>query len=73
MLTSEMYRVLMVKSALLVCMSHGSNDVANAISPLSVLIKHNNYSYSIATLIGSSGIALGLLVLGERVMKTVGK
>jgi phosphate/sulfate permease len=45
MLTSEMYRVLMIKSAMLVCMSHGSNDVANAISPLSVLIKHNGYSY----------------------------
>ena len=63
----------MIKSAMLVCMSHGSNDVANAISPLIILINHNGYSTQIATFIGSAGIALGLLFLGERVMKTVGK
>ena len=44
MLTSEMYKILMIKSAMLVCMSHGSNDVANAISPLVILVKHNGYS-----------------------------
>ena len=31
----------MVLSAFLVCLSHGSNDVANAISPLIVLMKHD--------------------------------
>jgi phosphate/sulfate permease len=38
-LTNEVYRYLMVLSAFLVCLSHGSNDVANAISPLIVLMK----------------------------------
>ena len=38
-LTNEIYRYLMVLSAFLVCLSHGSNDVANAISPLIVLMK----------------------------------
>lgn len=38
-LTNEIYRYLMVLSAFLVCLSHGSNDVANAISPLIILMK----------------------------------
>lgn len=40
-LTNEIYRYLMVLSAFLVCLSHGSNDVANAISPLIVLMKND--------------------------------
>lgn len=72
-LLSEVYRVMMVISAFLVCLSHGSNDVGNAISPLLIIMKqegfHDNYSF----LLGSSGIALGMLVLGKRVMKVVGK
>ena len=38
-LTTEVYRILMVISAFLVCLSHGSNDVGNAISPLLVIMK----------------------------------
>jgi phosphate/sulfate permease len=34
----EAFRILMVSSALLVCIALGSNDVANAISPLLVLM-----------------------------------
>ena len=37
-LTNQIYRFLMILSAFLVCLSHGSNDVANAISPLKVLL-----------------------------------
>jgi phosphate/sulfate permease len=39
-LLSEVYRIMMVVSAFLVCLSHGSNDVGNAISPLVVILKH---------------------------------
>jgi phosphate/sulfate permease len=35
-LVSEVYRYLMVFAACMVCLAHGSNDVANAISPLVV-------------------------------------
>ena len=63
----------MILSAFLVCLSHGSNDVANAISPLLVLMNNAGASKYISFLIGSSGIALGLLILGKRVMETVGK
>jgi len=71
--TSEVYRYLMVFSAFLVCLSHGSNDVGNAISPLLVVSKREGFSDYIGFLIGSIGIALGLLIMGVKVMETVGK
>lgn len=80
----------MVFSSFLVCLAHGSNDVANAISPLKVLLDNRaqkdnkllnqtnqfenkvDYSDKTAFFIGSAGIALGLLILGKKVMLTVG-
>ena len=72
-LTSEVYRLLMVVSAGMVCLSHGSNDVANAISPLLILMNIEGEPPQFSFLLGSAGIALGLLILGKRVMETVGK
>ena len=63
----------MVVAALMVCLAHGSNDVANSISPLLVVLRVNGIQDEFAYLLGSAGIALGLLVLGYRVMETVGK
>ena len=40
MITTEMYRFLVVMSDLLSCLALGSNDVANAISPLIILMKN---------------------------------
>ena len=72
-LTSEVYRFLMVMSAALVCLSHGSNDVGNAISPLLILMNIEGQPVYFSFLLGSAGIALGLLVMGVKVMETVGK
>lgn len=72
-LVGEVYRYLMVASACLVCLAHGSNDVANAISPLIVVLRVEKMSISWAYQLGGLGIALGLLFLGFRVMETVGK
>ena len=36
-LVSELYRLLMLVAAMLVCLGHGSNDVANSISPILVV------------------------------------
>lgn len=36
-LVSELYRCLMLVAAMLVCLGHGSNDVANSISPILVV------------------------------------
>lgn len=63
----------MVMSAGLVCLSHGSNDVGNAISPLLILMKIEGQPSHYAFLLGSAGIALGLLIMGVIVMETVGK
>jgi len=63
----------MICAAMMVCLAHGSNDVANSISPLLVVLELNERKAGGAYLIGSAGIALGLLLLGYRVMETVGK
>lgn len=70
---SEACRKLMVISAFLVCLSHGSNDVSNAISPLIVIMDLEALDHTYAYLLGSSGIAIGLAVLGYKVMQTIGK
>lgn len=67
-----MYRFLCILSSLFMCLGIGSNDVANAISPLIVLMKNDGRPDYISFLIGSSGIAVGLLLLGKRVMDTLG-
>lgn len=68
----------MIVAAMMVCLGHGANDVSNSISPLVVAAQANGddgtddnarYPYYV----GSTGIALGLLCLGSKVMETVGK
>ena len=63
----------MVVSDFLVCLSHGSNDVGNAISPLIVLMNLEKQPVWISYLLGSLGIALGLIIYGEKVMKCIGE
>ena len=67
------YRNMMLAAAMLVCLGHGSNDVANSISPFLVVMETEQHSTTFAYLIGSAGISLGLLLLGYKVMETVGK
>jgi len=72
---SQVYRSLLIISTFFVSLSVGSNDVANAISPLVYLIKLDdpNGSTVPAFLIGGFGIAFGLMLLGPKVMETIGK
>ena len=72
-LLSEVYRYLMIFAACMVCLAHGSNDVANAISPLLVVLGDEGIEDSWAYYLGGAGISLGLLTLGYKVMETVGK
>ena len=58
----------MLTAAMTVCLGHGSNDVANSISPLLKVMQIFQMNTKLAYLLGSIGIALGLLVLGHRVM-----
>lgn len=40
MVVKEVYRLLLVISAFMVCLSHGANDVGNAISPMLVVMEN---------------------------------
>ena len=71
--TLQVFRMMMVASAFIVCLSHGSNDVGNAITPIVVLFEDAGYHVRLAFLEGSVMIALGLVILGKIVMETVGK
>ena len=51
--------------------SRGGNDVANAVSPLIQTFSVENLT-SIPLLIGGLGMAVGLLILARRVIKTLG-
>ena len=73
MLICEVYRYMMVVAAMMVCLAHGANDVANSISPLLTVFQSHQIKENKAYLVGSTGIALGLLLLGYKVMETVGK
>jgi len=57
----------------MVCLSHGSNDVANAISPLIVVMEIEGKQKSSSFTIGAFGIALGLIVYGKNVIENIGK
>jgi len=63
----------MVISDFLVSLAHGSNDVANAIGPLIVLMDIAGEPVWISFFVGAIGLALGLLLFGERVMKCIGE
>lgn len=57
----------------MVCLAHGSNDVANSITPLLVELTITGKNTKFAYVLGGGGISVGLLTLGFKVMETVGK
>ncbi|AOV97982.1 phosphate permease [Edwardsiella hoshinae] len=73
--------VLMVITACAMAFAHGSNDVANAIGPLSAIVaivRDPNVLASTSPIVwwilplGGIGIVVGLALMGRRVMETVG-
>lgn len=78
----KVFAVLMIVTACGMAFAHGSNDVANAIGPLAAIISIMQEGGEITAsanvppwvlLIGGIGIVIGLIVLGSRVMATVGQ
>ncbi len=77
----KIFVLLQVITACLVAFAHGSNDVANAIGPLSAAyqalesgeIASKSSTPSWALLLGGVGIVIGLATMGWRVIQTVGK
>ncbi|MGO1246395.1 MAG: inorganic phosphate transporter [Oceanisphaera sp.] len=77
----KVFGILMVVTACAMAFAHGSNDVANAIGPLSAVVSIVQSSGEIAAKssiawwilpLGGIGIVIGLASLGHKVMATVG-
>ncbi|MDR9829495.1 anion permease [Vibrio sp. FNV 38] len=77
----SIFAVLMVITACAMAFAHGSNDVANAIGPLSAVVSTVENMGEITTKtqiawwilpLGGVGIVVGLATLGHKVMATVG-
>lgn len=75
------FSVLMVITACAMAFAHGSNDVANAIGPLSAVVSTVEHMGEITEKsriawwilpLGGIGIVVGLATLGHKVMATVG-
>ena len=77
----KIFIYLQILSACFVAFAHGSNDVANAIGPLSAVVQTINsgtvaFQSQVplwALALGGMGIVAGLATWGWRVMETVGK
>ena len=77
----KIFSVLQIFTACLVAFAHGSNDVANAIGPLSAAyqavteqeILKTSSTPTWALLLGGVGIVIGLATWGWKVIKTVGE
>ncbi len=77
----KIFVILQILTACLVAFAHGSNDVANAIGPLSAAyqavmdseIKAVAATPKWALALGGIGIVIGLATWGWRVIRTVGK
>ncbi|WP_025673462.1 inorganic phosphate transporter [Salinivibrio socompensis] len=77
----RIFSLLMVVTACAMAFAHGSNDVANAIGPLSAIVATVQNLGAVAEKahiawwilpMGGAGIVIGLATLGHRVMATVG-
>jgi len=74
----QIFAVLMVMTASTMAFAHGSNDVANAVGPLAVIV--NWLQGDLEThvpiwilLLGAGGIIVGLGTCGYKVMATIGR
>ncbi|OBT07373.1 phosphate permease [Vibrio sp. UCD-FRSSP16_10] len=77
----QVFSTLMVITACAMAFAHGSNDVANAIGPLSAIVSTINNMGEISEKtqiawwilpLGGVGIVVGLATMGHKVMSTVG-
>ncbi len=77
----RVFGVLMIITAAAMAFAHGSNDVANAIGPLAAIYGVVESGGLIGSktslplwilLVGGSGIAVGLITYGHRVIATIG-
>jgi PiT family inorganic phosphate transporter len=77
----QVFGVLMIFTACAMAFAHGSNDVANAVGPVSAIVSTVKSGGAVAAtaavpwwilLVGAVGIVVGLVTYGWRVILTVG-
>lgn len=76
----KVFGVLMIVTACAMAFAHGSNDVANAVGPIAAVtsivasgvVAQKSTLPAWILLLGGSGIVIGLLTYGHRVIATVG-
>lgn len=77
----KVFSILMILTACSMAFAHGSNDVANAIGPLSAVVSIVEHGGAIVPEtqlawwilpLGAAGIVAGLAVMGYKVMGTIG-
>lgn len=77
----KVFGILMIATACAMAFAHGSNDVANAIGPLAAVVSIVEHGGQVAQksalpiwilLLGGTGIIVGLLTYGHKVIATVG-
>lgn len=77
---SSLFTWPLIFSAALLSFAHGANDVANAVGPLAAIndaIQHGGVATAAGIplwvmMVGALGIAVGLMLFGPRLIKTVG-
>ncbi len=78
----KVFAPMMIFTACAMAFAHGSNDVANGIGPLAAIVSTVNSGGAILQestlpiwilLVGGLGIVTGLVTMGYRVMRTIGK
>jgi PiT family inorganic phosphate transporter len=70
-LREQIFGWLLLVMVIIICLSRGGNDVAKAVGLLTVFFT-GPIEFTLLLLLGGVGMAIGLLVLGRRVVKTVG-
>ena len=77
----KIFGVLMIFTACAMAFAHGSNDVANAVGPLAAVVSIVNSGGVLGAksampvwilLLGGTGIVIGLLTYGHKVIATIG-
>ena len=76
----KIFGILTVFTACALAFAHGSNDIANAIGPLAAVISIIKYHDILANsvvpfwipLFGAAGMLTGLIMLGYKIMSTIG-
>ncbi len=76
----DLFVIPLILSAAMLSFAHGANDVANAVGPLAAIndaVMHSEVASKAeiplwVMMIGALGIAIGLLLFGPKLIKTVG-